>query len=106
MKKNKPTIYDTFRTKTIGGKDVLNEIVKGTKSVLASKNGYRHYTRSYFLKTKISTFKSPDITEYPILKKDTTFLIPITLEKYKENGIKRLPKKHSLLLESELFKKK
>ena len=105
MKKNKPTIYDTFRTKTIGGKDVLNEIVKGTKSVLVSKNGYRYYTRAYFLRTKISTFKSPEITEYPLLKKDSSFLIPITQEKFKENEIIKSPKKRPLLLESELFKK-
>ena len=105
MKKKEPIIYDIFRTKTIGGKDVLNEIVKGTKSVLASKNGYKHYTRSYFLRTKISTFKSPDITEYPLLKKDSSILIPITQEKFKENVEKKLPKKRSLLLESEVFKK-
>ena len=68
------------------------EIVKGTKSVLVSKNGYRHYTRAYFLRTKISTFKSPEITEYPLLKKDSSFLIPITQEKFKENEIIKSPK--------------
>ena len=105
MRDYRKTIYDIFRTKSNGRKDALNNIVKGTKSVLASQNGYRLYIKNYFLSTKLSTFKSPDITEYPLLKKGSAFLIPITTEKFKEDSPRKLQEKNNLFLDLELIKK-
>ena len=97
-------IYNVFQTNATEGKDILNDIIKGTKSILASKNGYKRYIRDYFVSTKLSTFKSPEITEYPLLKTNTSYLIPITTKKFKENERKKIFKPN-LFLETELFKK-
>ena len=106
MKNYRKTLYDIFRTKTSENKNAdLNDIMKGTKSILASNQGYESYIRNYFLSTKSSTFKSPEITEYPLLKNESSFLIPITTLKFKEKEKSKIFKKHNLLLESELFQK-
>ena len=101
----KKTIYDIFRTKSNGRKDAINNIVKGTKSVLASQNGYKLYIKNYFLSTKLSTFKSPDITEYPLLKKGSAYLIPITTEKFKETTPRKLIIRDNLFLDIESIQK-
>ena len=63
MKSLKSSVYDIFKIKTSNDKYAFNDILKGTKSVLASRQGYESYIHDYFLSTKMSTFKSPEITE-------------------------------------------
>ena len=104
MNNYRKTIYDIFRTKISGGKDALNEIVKGTKSVLASKNGYQSYIKNYFSSTKLASFKTPDITEYPLLKTESYYLIPIRATKFKEKEREsKKYKKPNLILDTEIF---
>ena len=100
------TIYDVFRTKTGGNKgSLLNKILKGTKSILANRNGYQSYIKNYFLSTKYSTFKSPDITEYPRLKENSSFLIPLNTLKFKEKEKTPVFKRQHILLETDIFHK-
>ena len=99
------TIYDIFRTNSNERKDALNNIVKGTKSILKNQKRYKSYIKNYFLTTKLSTFKSPEITEYPLLKKGSSYLIPITTEKFKENIHRKLPERDNLFLDLELIQK-
>ena len=105
MSEYRKTIYDIFRTKSNERKDALNNIVKGTKSVITSQNRYKLYIKNYFLSTKLSTFKTPDITEYPLLKKGSSFLIPITTQKFKEDKERKFQLKDNLFLDMELIKK-
>ena len=105
MSEYRKTIYDIFRTKSIERKNALNNIVKGTKSVLTSQNGYKLYIKNYFLSTKLSTFKCPEITEYPLLKKGSGYLIPITTHKFKEDTERKLQMKDNLFLDMELIQK-
>ena len=105
MKKCRITLYDTFRTTSNNEKDALNDIIKGTKSVLVNEKGYESYIRKYLSSTKISTFKSPEITEYPVLKTDSSFLIPINTVKFKQTGKNKIFKMPNLLLGTELFQK-
>ena len=100
------TIYDVFRTKTGGNKSsLLNKILKGTKSILANRNGYQSYIKNYFLSTKYSTFKAPDITEYPRLKENSSFLIPLNTLKFKEKEKTPVFKRQHILLETDIFHK-
>ena len=106
MKKFRYTFYDIFRTKARNSKDAsLNEIMKNTKSLLASRREYESYIHNYFSSTKLSTFKSPEITEYPVLKADSSILIPISTPKFKEKEKIKIFNKGQLLLGSEIFKK-
>ena len=77
MKLHKNIIYNTFRCKTLGKNETLNDILRGTKSVLKSKNGFKEYISNYNIFTKVPTFKNPNITDYPLLKADSAFLNPI-----------------------------
>ena len=82
MKIQKNIIYNTFRFNSIGKKENINEILKGTKSVF--KNGFQKYIHKYSIFTKKPTFKNPQITDYPLLKTESNFLIPI--KKIKDNN--------------------
>ena len=75
--KLKKNIYNTFGCIQITKINSLNDIIKGTKSVIASKNGFKNYINNYTKLTKISSFKSPDTTEYPILRKKYSYLVPV-----------------------------
>ena len=81
MKIQKNSIYNTFRNNSLGKNETLNDILKGTKSILASKNGFKEYITNYTNFTKKPTFKNPDITDYPILKTESAFLIPVSMRK-------------------------
>ena len=101
MKIHKNNIYDTFRCKSLEKRQNLNDILKGIKSVLASKNGFKKYIDNYSLLTKKPTFKNPNITNYPLQIKDSAFLIPKKNSNYsEENRKKRLfqKKKFSFLM--------
>ena len=106
MKKFRYTLYDTLGKNITYNKNApLNDIMKTTKSLLASRRDYESYIRNYFFSTKLSTFKSPEITEYPVLKADSSILIPISTPKFKEKEKIKIFKKRNLILSSELFQK-
>ena len=106
MNNYRKTLYDIFSSKTSSNKDLLlNDIMKGTKSLLASKKRYHLYIKNYDSFTKYSTFKSPDITEYPIQKESSSFLIPLNYIKFKEKEKKPIFKRENLLLEADIFQK-
>ena len=77
MKLKKNNIYNIFCNNPISKKESLNDILKGTKSVLSSKNGFKNYIDKYSLFTKKITFKKPNITVYPLLKTESSYLIPV-----------------------------
>jgi len=112
--KHKEIIYNIFRCNKNDSKETLNDILKGTKSVLASKTGFQQYIHNYSLSTKKPSFKTPGITEYPLLKSDSTFLVPVkkrnynkTYENRNRNRNKmRVNSKQKLLLSDNFFKNK
>ena len=81
--KNLLSIYNTFKPNKIRKKEKesLNDIIKGTKSVLANRIRFNKYIHSYSKTTEKSTFKSPGISEYPIFRKQSYFLIPLRIKK-------------------------
>ena len=91
MKIKKSLIYNIFLNNQ-GKKESLNDILKGTKSVLSSKSGYQKYIINYSLATKRKTFKKPNITEYPMIRTESSFLIPVKKinNKSSENITKKL----------------
>ena len=115
--KNLISIYNTFKSKNINKeKETLNDIVKGTKSVLANKLKFKEYIQNYSKTTERYSFKSPGISDYPLFKKQSCILIPvkrkkinfyedIKSEKNEEKAI--MPKQLFLVpLKESLYKKK
>ena len=87
------SIYNTFKPNNNNDKEkeTLNSIIKGTKSVLASKLKFKQYIQSYSKKTERSSFKSPGISDYPIFRKQSSLLIPVKIRKinfYEDLNIK------------------
>ena len=75
-------IYSTFKCKSLSKeKESLNDIIKGTKSVLANKIKFREYIKNYSKTTEKYTFKTPGILDYPIFKKKSCLLIPMKTKK-------------------------
>ena len=75
-------IYNTFKCKSNSKeKESLNDIIKGTKSVLANKIKFKEYIKNYSKTTEKYTFKAPGITDYPIFKKKSCLLIPLKTKK-------------------------
>ena len=75
-------IYNTFKCKSLSKeKESLNDIIKGTKSVLTSKIKFREYIKNYSKTTEKYTFKAPGISDYPIFKKKSCLLIPVKTKK-------------------------
>ena len=56
---------------------LLSKILKGTKSILKSKKKFSGYMNEYQSMVSKSTFKRPDIQDYPLLRKEVSSLIPI-----------------------------
>ena len=110
--KHKEIIYNIFRCNKSDSKETLNDILKGTKSVLASKTGFQQYIHNYSLSTKKPSFKTPGITEYPLLKSDSTFLVPVKKRNYnktydnrnKNRNKFRIDSRQKLLLSDNFFK--
>ena len=75
-------IYNTFKCKSQSReKESLNDIIKGTKSVLANKIKFKEYIKNYSKTTEKYTFKAPGISDYPIFKKKSCLLIPLKTKK-------------------------
>lgn len=110
--KHKEIIYNIFRCNKSDSKETLNDILKGTKSVLASKTGFQQYIHNYSLSTKKPSFKIPGITEYPLLKSDSIYLVPVKKRNYNKtydyrnrNQTKiRIDTRQKLLLSDNCFK--
>ena len=105
MKIKKNNIYNTFRCNTNYNtnykKESLNDILKGTKSILISNNGFHKYISNYTQLTKRPTFKRPKITDYPLLKTEYSFLCPIKKKinnNSEDNIIKNTKKSKQLFL--------
>lgn len=101
---HKNFIYNAFHNNSSGKDETLNDILKSTKSLLASKNGFKKYISNYTIFTTKPTFKNPDITEYPLLKMETAFLIPIKNNNHSENNKKiRVKPKQKLFFSNEFI---
>ena len=107
MKIHKNIIYNTFRYNSTGKKETLNDILKGTKSILASKNGFKEYISNYTIFTKRPTFKNPYISEYPLLKTESAFLIPINSRNNNSENMKklRIKRKQKIFFSNEYVEK-
>ena len=68
----------------------FNNILKGTKSILKNCRSYEKYIKDYKKNTEIISFKSPNITKYPILNSRSLSLIPVSkTSMYKEEKKKK-----------------
>ena len=102
--KNFLKIYDIFKAKeSLKIANSLSDISKATKKVLTSKKKFRNYFLEYNQKTEVYSFKSPGITQYPILQKKSSSLLPVQRKKinfYEDlnENKKESEKKNDLLL--------
>jgi len=106
MKIQKNIIYDTFRCKSHGKKETMNDILRGTKRILACESRFQNYIHNYSLFTLKNSFKFPDTKDYPLLKTKSSFLVPIkkiTNNKSEDEVIKRKIKSHPKLVFSNDF---
>ena len=64
-------LYNTFYSSKSfeKKKNNYNSILKGTKSILKNCLSFNHYLKNYKKGTEVISFKSPNITKYPILNK-------------------------------------
>ena len=86
----KKNLYDRFKLKSlksnlnesksqidIQNRNLLVNILKGTKSLLNNQNKFSGYMKDYKAIISKSTFKSPDIESYPILRKENSSFLPV-----------------------------
>ena len=65
MKMYKNFIYNAFHYDSSGNNETINDIIKSTKSLLASNNGFKKYISNYTIFTRKPTFKNPnDFDDY------------------------------------------
>ena len=87
--KKKPNLDSDSKSNT--QRLLLSKILKRTKSILKSKNKYSGYMDEYQSIVEKSTFKSPDIQNYPLLRKEVSSMIPLkSLKIEKKNQVKLL----------------
>ena len=106
MKLKKNLIYDTFRINKNPKNESLNDILKGTKSVITNKKDFKKYLKDYSLYTQRSTFKNPENSEYPKIKSEYSFLVPvkkINNKTYSDDNIIKKKKKIKLNFFSDLI---
>ena len=72
---------------------LLSKILKGTKSILKSKSKFSGYMNEYQSIVAKSTFKRPDIQNYPLLRKECRSMIPIKSLKIEREKSKKIIKK-------------
>ena len=58
----------------------VNQIVLGTKKLIANNNSFKDYSKEYEEVTKLTTFKTPDEEYFPLLKNEE--FISLTRIKY------------------------
>ena len=91
-------LYNTFYSsksfeKKKNNKNNFNSILKGTKSILKNCLSFNNYLKNYKKGTEVISFKSPNITKYPILNKRSLSLIPLSktsMYKEEEKNNKRI----------------
>ena len=80
----KKALYNTFLINKKNDKnDKLNSskltyILRNTKSILENGESFFSYINSYTKNVEISTFMTPNIRQYPILRKDSKIYIPLS----------------------------
>ena len=72
---------------------LLSKILKGTKSILKSKSKFSGYMNEYQSIVAKSTFKRPDIQNYPLLREECRSMIPIKSQKIEREKSKKIIKK-------------
>ena len=77
------SVYDAFKQNHLSRQKLdMNEILKGTKSVLANRKKFLSYMKTYINSTEKSCFKSPGISEYPLIRKESLLILPKKTKKY------------------------
>ena len=71
---------------------LLSKILKGTKSILKNKKKFSGYMNEYQSIVSKSTFKRPDIQEYPLLRKEVSCIIPIKSQIIENQKTKKIIK--------------
>ena len=103
------TNHIEFPRKNLSKKIFLSKILNNTKSILKSKSDFFDYMQEYYSIVTKSTFKTPDIRLYPLLRKNRPDLISIKNQsKTVDNYVKKKPMKNYLKekIFSSDFKKK
>ena len=67
-----------------GQKFILSKILKGTKSILKNKMKFSKYMKEYQSIVTKSTYKSPDVQKYPLIRKEVSPMIPIESQRIKD----------------------
>ena len=73
----------------------VNQIVLGTKKLIANNNSFKDYSKEYEEVTKLTTFKTPDEEYFPLLKNEE--FISLTRIKYSYNSRRNKIKNRNLL---------
>ena len=71
---------------------LLSKILKGTKSILRNKIKFFGYMNEYQSIVAKSTFKRPDIQNYPLLRKEVSSMIPLKSQKMENRRSKKIIK--------------
>ena len=71
---------------------LLSKILKGTKSILRNKIKFSGYMNEYQSIVAKSTFKRPDIQNYPLLRKEVSSMIPLKSQKMENRRSKKIIK--------------
>ena len=68
------SLYQAFCSQT---NDKLTEIIKRTKGMLTNSSKFKSYISRYNSQTQIYSFKTPTITQYPVLNHSCKNIIPL-----------------------------
>lgn len=68
------SLYQAFYSQT---NDKLTEIIKRTKGMLTNSSKFKSYISRYNSQTQIYSFKTPNITQYPVLNHSCKNIIPL-----------------------------
>lgn len=68
------SLYQAFCSQT---NDKLTEIIKRTKGMLTNSSKFKSYISRYNSQTQIYSFKTPNITQYPVLNHSCKNIIPL-----------------------------
>ena len=80
---------NTHTQKFLSKKNLLNQILNRTKSVLNNKSDFSEYMKGYDSLITKSTFKTPEINSYPLLRKNHSELISAKNQNRAQNKIIR-----------------
>ncbi len=76
-------LYSNFYTgNSLKGKNKFPLLLKSTKSIISNSKLFNDYLKKYMESIQKLTFKKPDIMYYPLLKKNSSALIPLNKTQY------------------------